>query len=180
MYQFFLVPGKEILPAEAQGQIIQNLFFSVFVKWFISGLILVEVFSPYLSGRNFNDDLAARPYLHGAYEVKQVVRGADTLVAGNWPVKRFFIHRNGYLIFQNNADEMQDYKLSYNKSGETFILEDYQLRKIVLPYRYSSSDSVLTLQFQKDSITYILTGKAVNWRKLPALKNEFHWTSDGG
>ena len=139
-------------------------------------MIFIEVLYPFIQKTNFNDDLAKRPYLHGAYEVKHLLQGNDTLEIANSPVKRFFIHRQGYIIFQSPDDEMKDYKLSYDKSQPLFILQDYQLKQSTLKYNYSAADSILSLQYYKGGKEYMLIGKALDWKKLPALKKDFHWT----
>ncbi|MEO7983884.1 MAG: hypothetical protein ABI688_07370 [Bacteroidota bacterium] len=151
-------------------------FVGTFLKWLVTGLIFLEVFYPFIQAGNFNGDITGKPYLHGAYEVKQVITGTDTLSAKDFPVKRFFIHRNGYLIFQDQEDGMQDYKLTYNTDGSTFILTDYQLHKMILTYSYQPLDSVLVLQYFKAGKEYRLNGKAINWEKLPAVQKGFHWT----
>ena len=101
------------------------------------------------------------------------------MAAVHSPVKRFFIHRDGYMIFQNQEDDIQDYKLSYEKSGSAFILTDYKRKKTMLSFTYLQPDSILTLQYFSDAKEYQLRGKAINWKKLPALQKSFHWTVDG-
>jgi hypothetical protein len=151
---------------------------SVFIRCLIAGLFLFEVFYPYIQTYNFNDDTAGRPYLHGAYEVKEVIAGTDTLNEADYPVKRFFIHRNGYMIFQNNKDEMQDYSLIYDTTNQLLLLKDYQLRESLLKYSYLPADSLLFLQYNKDGKEYQVSGKALDWQKLPVLRKGFHWTAD--
>ncbi len=154
-------------------------FLAAFATWLIMGVIFLEAFYPFIKSNNFNDDLAKRPYLHGAYEVRQVIAGSDTLGADESPVKRFFIHKMGYIIFQDQEEEMQDFKLSYNKSETAFILTDYQFRKTTLPFTYQQADSVLILPYIKAGKEYKLISKALDWRKLPAVQKDFHWTVDG-
>lgn len=178
LYQFLFLSRNEMAVPGIPRLSFTQSFWRVFLKCLVSGVILVEVLYPSIMDHNFNDDRAARPYLHGAYEVRQVLKGTDTLPKNDWPVKRFFIHRNGYIIFQDRQDNMQDYKLSYDLSANKMILEDYQLKKVSVPYHYSGSDSVLTLQLTKDSVLLSISGRALDWRQLPALKKEFHWTID--
>ncbi|MBK9660896.1 MAG: hypothetical protein IPO68_13545 [Chitinophagaceae bacterium] len=158
---------------------IKNPFWAIFLKCFITGIILFESLYPYIRHRNFNDDVAGRPYLHGAYEVRQMIAGADTLLAKDSPIQRFFIHRDNFLIFQNQADEMQDYKLTYDKERHCWILTDYQQRQIQLAFNYQAADSLLTLRYLKDSTTFQLMGKMLDWKKLPLIRKTFHWTVDG-
>ncbi len=143
----------------------------------LAGLfIIAEAFYPYFKTGNFNDDYAKRPYLHGAYEVTAVVDGNDTLGAATLPVKRFFIHRDSYLIVQDQQDRMHDYKLAYHPGH--FTITDYQLRKRELEYSYNASDSVLKLRYFSGNKAYWLIGKQLDWKKLPVLKHEFNWTMD--
>ena len=176
-YSFF--SNKSVPAAEPATVIIKHPFTYTSIKCFIIGLILVEVFLPYIRKNNFNDDTAKRPYLHGAYEVKQMITGTDTITGDAALVKRFFIHRNDYMIFQNRADEMQDYKLSYDADRYEYILTDYQQRKTGITLHYSDADSILQLKYTKGGKPCQLTGKAIDWKKLPLLRKSFHWTSDG-
>lgn len=151
-------------------------FASVFLKCFIGGLILLESLYPYLKDNNFNDDIAKRPYLHGAYEVREFVSGNDTIAIAHAPVKRFFIHRSGYIIFQDQEDRMQDYKFDYDTSGKKYVLTDYGLKKTELEIMYRQTDSVLIMQYMKAGKLIQLMGKGLDWRKLPVLQKSFHWT----
>jgi hypothetical protein len=180
LYQFFILHKSTAgQPPVDTAVLVKNIFLSAFLKWLLVGIICVEAFYPFIKSGNFNGDLAKRPYLHGAYEVKQIIAGTDTLALKDSPVKRFFIHRNGFMIFQNQQDEMQDYKLSYDIDKYEFILTDYQLHKTVVSFNYRESDSVLLLKYFKDNKQYQLTAKTLDWGKLPAVKKGFHWTTDG-
>ncbi len=179
LYQFFFTQGS--IPAVNGGNdylLFKQPFISIFFKSLLIGLVAVEAFYPYIRFGNFNDDLAHRPFLHGAYEVNTVTVGGDTVALASSPVKRFFIHRNGYLIFQGQKDEMQDYQLTYDTSHHLLIQKDYQLQETVLRYTYSPDDSLLSLRYRKNQQEYQLTGRQLNWKELPAVKNEFNWTVD--
>jgi hypothetical protein len=84
------------------------------------------------------------------------------------------------MIFQNQEDEMQDYKLSFDPGTSTSMLTDYQLRTTMVSFAYRETDSILVVNYSRDSIAYQFTAKAIDWRKLPALQKGFHWTVDGG
>lgn len=172
----FFLGRKEIVPAMIFPVLIHHPFWRAFIKCMLMGFILFESFLPYIRSKNFNDDAAARPPMHGAYFVQQFINGTDTLSAAQSPVKRFFIHRNGYLIFQDQQDGMQDYKLDYDIAQYKYVITDYQQRKIVLDINYTAADSLLTIHYQKGAIPVTITGKGLNWRELPALKKNFHWT----
>jgi hypothetical protein len=180
LYQFFFtqqaVTGK---PTSGEVVLIQNRFLSASLKWFVVGIIFLEAFYPFIKSGSFNSDRAKRPYLHGAYEVKQFIAGTDTLKQVDFPVKRFFIHRDSYMIFQDREDGMTDYKLSYDIDKYKYVLTDYQLHKISIHFNYNEGDSVLILQYSNGGKAYQLAGKTLNWRKLPAIRKSFHWTADG-
>jgi hypothetical protein len=172
------VSKKEIAPAIWPQVKFKNSFIEAAGKMFVAGVILLETFYPYIKTGHYNDDIANRPYLHGAYEVKYLLQGNDTLPLHTSPVKRFFIHRRGYIIFQSPGEVMMDYRLSYDTANASLVLQDYQLRKTTLRYNYSTTDSLLSLQYFQEGKEYRLIGKGLNWRKLPALRKDFHWTVD--
>lgn len=176
LYQLLLTraPGRSF-PAPAP--VFRRNFLSVFFKWLIAGLIFLEAFYPFISTGNFNGDLAKRPYLHGAYDVRQMITGTDTLSDAGSPIKRFFIHREGFMIFQDREDRMQDYKLTYSSSNK-LIITDYQKNETELTIRYDFHDSILVLQYNKANKLHQLTGKAIDWKKLPALQKGFRWMMD--
>jgi hypothetical protein len=180
LYNFFILHKKEHDNSftENPGPV-KNIFLSGFIKWFIAGIICLEIFYPFIRSNNFNGDTSIRPYLHGAYEVKQAFLVNDTLVPINSPFKKIFIHRQGYIVFQNQDDGMKDYKLQYDTAGKTLLLTDYQMHQIRLSFSYQSADSILTLKYADGGKEYQLISKALNWRKLPALQKGFHWTVDG-
>lgn len=179
VYQFFLSKtSKESSQPANKISLFQNRFLSVSLKCFVAGLILLEAFYPFIRSGNFNGDLAKRPYMHGAYEIKQIIAGDDTLKSADFPVKRFFIHKDSYMIFQDSNDEMADYKLTYDNGKQQYVLIDYKMNKIPLQLEYQAADSVLMIRYSKSGELQQLTGKALDWRKLPALRKKFHWTVD--
>ena len=175
LYQFFFTRRAIEAKQPANNTIVfKNRFVSASLKWFAVGIILLEAFYPFFRSGNYNDDLAKRPPMHGAYEVKQFIAGSDTLAPAGFPVKRFFIHRDSYMIFQDQQDEMIDYKLVYDAGKKEYVLVDYNMKKEPVWLEYNTADSTLQVSFRLNQ----LTGKALDWRKLPALKKEFHWTVD--
>ncbi|MDZ4795586.1 MAG: hypothetical protein SGI83_15005 [Bacteroidota bacterium] len=180
LYQLLIrnkaTPGK---PAPEKFALAQPSFVAHFLKWFAIGIICIEVFYPFIKSGKLNGDNTARPHLHGVYEVRQVIVGTDTLAAIYSPVKRFFIHKESYMIFQDPADQLQDYKLALDKAESVFILTDYQLKQTVLSFQYQPADSTLTLQYFHNGTESRLVGKALDWKKLPLLQKSFHWTVEG-
>ena len=150
----------------------------IIIKTIVICLLLLESLFPYLNSENFNDDISKRPFLHGAYVVQEFNQNGIILNTRNSPVKRLFFHRDGYLIFQNQQDEMTDYKLEINPIKNTFILTDYELNKTTISYSYSKRDRLLKLSSTKNGDTLLIKTKTINWQKLPALQKQFHWTVD--
>ncbi len=150
-------------------------FWKPTLKTFITGLFLLEATFPYVQRWNFNDDLAARPFLHGAYEVVESNIGTIPKYS-NFNFKRFFIHRHHYLIFQNQKDKMMDTKFELDVVNQQLVTEGFGIKSI--PYEFNQADSTLTLRLILNQDTLIYKGKALNWKRLPALRKPFHWSID--
>lgn len=178
-YSLFTQSEVPVAKQDEPAVFIKHPFISMFMKYMVTGLIFLEAFYPTVRSGNVNDDVAERPYLHGAYEVNQIINGSDTLNRADYPVKRFFIHRNGYFIFQDPEDHMKDYALVYDTINHFLLLKDYQLRQTTIKYKYIAADSTLTLQYSYNGKQCQLQAKALDWKKLPALQKSFHWLVNG-
>lgn len=176
-YQFFILQKKAKLN-NSSSLFKEKGLFQTALKILIIGLIFFEVLFPYFSTQNFNDDFAPRPFLHGAYEVEEIVT-QDSVNNEQPRVKRLYIHRNGYLIFQNEKEEMQDFKLTIDEKLGKFELTNYKNQSIKLDYQYFPSAEILEVQFFQNKKEYTLKTKVLDWKKLPALQNNFHWNIDG-
>lgn len=139
----------------------------------IIGLVLV----PYISAGNFNDDNAERPFLHGAYQVERFAINNDSLSKCDFPYKRFFIHRNSYIIFQKEDDTMVDYFFEINEGARQMEIRDYENNKIAVTYNYDEKTGALQLTFANKS-NWIIGSKALNWKALPAVQDGMHYTID--
>lgn len=133
------------------------------VKTLLILMIFSEALAPAFKTGNFNDDLQARPIYHGAYAVQ------DNL----FKIKRFFIHRDGYLIFQNEDDTFTDYKFHLLENG-VFLLKDYQHRQQEGRLKWNPESRRLELSL--NSIKII--GKQIELDHMPLLKSQFSWTVD--
>lgn len=129
---------------------------------------------PYISSRTVND---TRPYLHGAYEVTQFAVNDDFLNSDVFPYKRVFIHSNSYIIFQQEDDTMVDYFFEINEEKKQLEITDYNNNKITVVYNYDEKEGVLQLLFQNKS-KWTINAKALNWKVLPALQHDMHYTID--
>jgi hypothetical protein len=137
--------------------------FYPFVKSLLIGLLFMEALAPAIKSGNFNDDKVLRPLYHGAYKVQE----------NQWGIKRFFIHRDGYLIFQSEDDTFTDYKFHLLENG-VFLLKDYQLRKQEGRLKWNPESR--TLQLSLNSISII--GKQIDLEQVPLLQSQFSWTID--
>ena len=153
-------------------------YFSIKPKWVTAvliGFIFMESIGPYFLRGNFNDDHASRPLMHGAYTVTD-----QNFTEGNslfdFKVKHVFIHRDGYMIFQFENDDMADFALEIDQARQIMTLTDYSEAQHILRYRYNRKTKVLELQNANG--TNKISGKAIPWRNLPALQRQFHWTVD--
>lgn len=162
LYQFFIQQKNTRLPQKSSW-LSHTPFWNTSLRSFIYALLFFEALFPHLQKGYLNDDHMPRPYLHGAYEVLEVPPALD--------VKRVFIHRNGYLIFQNQAEELEDFHLSINVEKKQFILTDYQQQKQYLSYEYLPADSLLFLHYSQNGQDLRIKAKALDWRSLPALQN---------
>ena len=146
---------------------------SVLLKTGVIALLLTEVLFPYFKNGAYNDDVVARPYLHGAYEVVEV-RNAPERGSHGAP-KRLFIHRSSYLILQYADEEMEDFHLKIDRANNQFLLTNYEGDSVSVHYEYSSITQMLVLYFAGGWTIY---SKALPWQDLPLLKPLFHWSVD--
>jgi hypothetical protein len=114
-------------------------FFKRFIRLFGILFIFAETLYPYVQSGNFNDDKAPRPYLHGAYKRVEPTTAPQDIAF-------VFIHRRGYLIFQNASETQSDYQLKIVPSKHLFMLTDYKQNKKIVPYTYDSKRNRLKLK----------------------------------
>ncbi|MEZ4887518.1 MAG: hypothetical protein R3E32_22485 [Chitinophagales bacterium] len=144
-------------------------------------LLLLDVLLPYFKANNFNDDLAARPFLHGAYEVKVFAVNHDTipaLLTEQYRWKRIFVHREGYFIAENMQEEMQDFPLQVNTYSKQMTLKEKSGQQLVFEYNYSSTDSILKLKGILQNDTIHIEAQQINLQQLPLLQKQTNWTID--
>lgn len=164
---------KEVVSEETQPPVMDTKgkrLAYVGIKLLVIGLIVFESVYMYAQSGIFNDDKAPRPYLHGAYEVMPDNNSGI--------IKRVFVHRRGYFIFQFVNDEMQDFKLDYDLVNEQLIMTDYDDSVLKFDFTYSEKDSVLTLTGAINGRQTELKAKKLDLSKLPIHDNDFHWTID--
>ena len=150
---------------------------TILITFFV-GLMGIELVYQQSYQDGLNDDLAKRPYLHGAYQL-QAPAALPLLLHNQNPVKRFFVHRRGFLIFQHTDDQLQDFGLRVDSAQNKLWITNYYGATIPINYNYNQQDSLLILEINKTDSSDTITGKAIDWKKLPLMQNDFHWTVDG-
>ena len=141
-------------------------------KTLIIFLIIMESLYPHFKRGNFNDDLAPRPVLHGAYEV---ISGSSNIKVPN--IKRVFIHRDGYLIFQDNYDEMEDFKMEINSAKNEILISEYSGQTNVIQFSYDKKNDILTIDLPFDNKRK-LNCRKINTQKLLIMEEHYHWMVD--
>lgn len=180
LYRFFLRQENQQLQLNTtypKNKQKQQLY--AFAKATLISLLLIEVLWGYFKINNFNDDLAQRPFLHGAYELVELYKNGEKqpLLWTNknlW--KRVFIHRQGYFIVQYMDDQLKDYKLSYNLEKQLLFLNGQEELKYNLSLKNEKTILELSGIIAKDTINIRTEYQA--WRKLPAVQNACYWTID--
>ena len=170
----FLVFQKREQLMHTNQEIISNPFLKIWIKFIVVGLLFLQILFPYFQSQNFNDDLQVRPFLHGAYQVNQIIVKTDTLKTTDFPIHKIFIHRNNYIIFQGKNNVITDYHFEMDSIKKQLLLQDYKNNTICVDYDFTKKDSTFRLRFKN----YSIVSKAINWRKLPALQNQTHYTID--
>lgn len=163
--QLKVLSGKNIIPSPS----IRISIKSILILFF-----LMESFFPYWQMGNFNDDKMPRNYLHGAYEVTEIIASNPQINLP--PIKRIFIHRSNYFIFQYEDDSMEDYHLEISQTKQTFTLTNYDSEEIILNYQYNSENK--TLQLTSSELGIEIQTKTLDWKSLPLLQPLFHWSVD--
>lgn len=182
LYAFF-IQNKHIsnslwFPTYTPSQ--QKIYAST--KIFIVWLLFFEALAPYFTNHNFNDDTQTRPAFHGAYTVQSFIQNNIPFppvegYAFRW--KRAFVHRRGYFIVQTMDDNMQDYHFEYDRQAQLFRLtHPISQEEYWLDYSQPNAQTLL-LKGEIDEQEVQIRLSSLNWKQLPLLQQEFHWTIDG-
>lgn len=139
--------------------------------------IFAETLYPYIESGQFNDDNVPKNAIHGAYSVYKITNPTNEDNNLNLKIKRFFIHRDNYLIFQYNDDTMEDFYFENGNTHNQLILSNYDGKLIPVLYTYSEKTNVLKLQFTTKNME--IYAKSIPWKELPIVQPLFHWTVDG-
>jgi uncharacterized membrane protein YphA (DoxX/SURF4 family) len=153
--------------------------YAVAASTLIAAIILAESLAPYLSVDALDDDRAARPPMHGAYEVTSIVRNGDTVAERTSPeFQRIFIHRRGYLITQRGDDEMRDYRITHDSASARLYLTANRQPASVLDYARRAEDSVVVFTGIIEGDSLAIVTRQIDLEALPLYRRGWHWTSD--
>lgn len=162
MWRF--LAGQEITKLQLSRLSIGNRAIAKSMKFFAVGFILLEAIYPNLVSGNWNDDLAQRPYLHGAYKVMNQ--------SPELP-KRVFVHRMGYLIVQAQNGDMESFSLEVDRLRQKLQIQNSQGRRVESSFSVTE-ENILEMHLKGQRLKM----QKLKWRELPALQNSFHWTVD--
>jgi hypothetical protein len=112
--------------------------------------------------------------------VFEVSKGRQNIELEEHQLKRVFIHRDGYMIFQDSRDSMKDYKLKVKNPGQ-MLLTGYEMDQVNMFYSWNADEGIMTFKFEEGEPggEMLYKARALNWKDLRALKNNFHWTVEG-
>jgi len=179
--QFFFPNNSNFSGVAIQYPTFKKQWLYKAVKATVIAIILFDSLAVYVISKNFNDDKAARPYLHGAFNVETFIKNGDTLLpitTDSYRWRRMFIHRQGYLITQMMNDEMKDYELENDSLRHELILKSPLDSSLHMLSYINMADSALQLngKFYNDSLCIYL--KKIDLSKLPLFRHHFNWTID--
>ncbi|PIF43566.1 hypothetical protein CLU96_0475 [Chryseobacterium sp. 52] len=163
LYRFLIIKEEVKLEEKTAFNVQYRPAWTFFRTAFI-GLSLAAILFPYVSSENYNDDIAKRPFLHGAFKNTDKDSG----------IQYVFFHRNHYLILMDKNEKMTDFHYTVSSKNH-LILEDYNGKKRDVDFMYQKKDSLLILNFAKNTII----AKEQDWRKMNALRPLFHATIEG-
>ncbi len=145
-----------------------SMFYGL-AKALITILIVLDAFYPYVSTGTYNDDLAPRPFLHGAYETIDFNGELE-------PWKRVFVHRGGYYIVQQSDESMVDYKLQLDTVFQRINLTKGKEDVATLGYKLNVDTLLLFGRFKGERVDARL--RQIDLDGLPIKSEEFAWTID--
>ena len=150
----------------------------IIIKTLLIAAFLCESLCGFIRTGNYNDDLVARPLLHGAYEVQLQINQGNELVlplTGNAEsIRRIFIHRKGHLIFQMNDERMISHTLVYDTLLHQLYLQRPKQAHTVWDFELRND----TLILKNNSTPEEIRAVARHWKELPLLKRNWEWVSE--
>jgi len=176
LFNFFILGKTAQLPTIPKTNFKIGTLKSMVLKTIFIAIIFLECLFPYLKSNILNADNSSKFHLHGAYEVINVTNLTFQKNVDSNTIKRLFFHRQNYFILQYQDDTTEDYYLETNQTNNSFTLIGYDGKKLKVVYNYSEIGKKLELHFVDLNVQ--ITSKAFNWKNLPLLQPQFHWTVD--
>lgn len=176
--------GQFLIQQKAVGQVKTTANLQLALPWrnglkvMVVGLIMVEALRFPLTTGYWNDNNVPRPLFHGAYQIEQPTGSMGLQPDSTAKPIRFFVHRRHFFIVQYDNHHWLDFALRVDTHRQQFHLLSTNQKAYTLSYHWQTADSTLTLAREVGDITVTWHGKTQNWRTLPALEDQFHWTVD--
>lgn len=156
-----------------------------FLKGLIITCFLFESLYTYVEKGQFNDDNAARPKLHGAYVIV-----SEDPITQIWTkperskyfgelsdVRRIFVHRKGYFIFQFRNDKMKDFQASVSDHSTSMIVKT-NAGFVEIKSFHDSKAGLYVFSWDEGEKHFALVTEKVELDRLPLRKNNFIWNVD--
>ncbi|MEN8928677.1 MAG: hypothetical protein ABF240_07420 [Flavobacteriales bacterium] len=155
-YFSFLIPvftlkSPSEIPQISHPNLRLNSKLNKAMKWGVICLLLAEGLFPYISTGNYNDDAVNRPKFHGAYSVSP----------NKYGVEKFYIHRAGYLIFEDENRIKEDFQMELDTMNQEIVLWDYRNKK-ESRWLYTSQEDNLTSLISKSDTTQYFQCKPIH------------------
>lgn len=176
LIHFFISNQPTVLSSFKGSEIIYSKSTRIAIKTLIIFFIFTESLFPYIRNQNFNNDNTIQNPLRGAYEVVKIEQNKTNKNSVNLKIKRIFIHRDNYFIFQYTDDTMEDFYLEINETRNQFTLTNYNGEKIKLNYKFVENSKTLAIYSPELGIN--IYSKSLPWKKMPLIQPLFHWTVD--
>lgn len=177
LFRFFILEQRTFSQQKVAETAYRHRLWTTLLQAGVICWFLLDSLWPYLRSGNYNDDLVVRPPLHGAWQVDHFSRNGDTMRSRNAAWDKAFVHRRGYFIIQQQG-AMKDYKLYYDTAARRIGLQDYEQEGYDELSYWLQGDSLLHLTGVLNRDTLSVGLKRIDLAQLPALQNEFNWTTE--
>ena len=153
-------------------QFIEKPFIKRALKGIILSLIIIECSWTYVSSETWNGDNANKIAYFGSYDVE--VKSGNSVIPEFENVKRIHFHNSGYLIFETEDGEFNDYPI-YFKSND---LNTIHFRNSAMKLKIKRGVDTFTFSCKMPGNSFQLITTKIDLEKLPYHFDSFHWTVD--
>jgi hypothetical protein len=131
-------------------------------KFWILPILIIGIMFPTIKNKNWNDDAAPRPALHGAYQVQYACKAFTK-------IQHVVVHRDGFLIFMDDEQKSTSYPCFVDTVGKIILYKTDSENKQL---NYAQNNKQIIFWQQSDTMVC----KQIEWRKLNLLQNDFAWS----